>query len=390
MQSPAKSPAKSSGATPERSSAQDAPAEEERGKKRAAAAPAGPSSKRPRYDGKAFNELTISELEGIVREAADLKRQVASRDEEIAKLREKEERNANLSRQLKAVEAELGSKQKEAGKLQSAIKDQDKDLAEQVEHVKASLKRQLTSQFFWHNCLKDQLQKEGREIMGFVPNVSPEVLKALGAEAGTKTKYADTFWESTPVKTASNGLKLGLVRNMTFKYVKATGELKVEAVYRVVADQGAGKSAQKQPQPKKQQAKKAPKKKAQKSGAGAKSGQAGAAEEEEDDEEAEDDEEDFDEEEEDGEAEGEPEVPWAEPPAPAPPQPMWGSAALAAARELVSALLFTVSCTRSRASELVSELLFAAVLCTRSRASGLVSGLLFAVSSLKSDTPAAR
>uniref|UniRef100_A0A7S2NMA8 Uncharacterized protein n=1 Tax=Alexandrium andersonii TaxID=327968 RepID=A0A7S2NMA8_9DINO len=242
-------------AMPELLAPQDAPGSEERGKRTATAAvgstaPA-PALKRPRYDGKAFGDLSITELEGIVRKVTDLERQVATRDEEVARLKEKLFEKTALAKQTKQLENELEGKKKEADKLLSTVREQDKDISVQADRVKRSLQHQLVSQMFWLSALKDQLKGAGREIVAFAPNVSPEVLKELGGELGaTKTKYADVFFEALPTKTGANGQKLVLLRNITLKYVKASCELRVDATYRLADAKPPKKQAKKSVVPK--------------------------------------------------------------------------------------------------------------------------------------------
>jgi len=274
----------------ETSPSQEANATEEGGKRPASGA-AGPPSKRPRYEGKAFTELTIAELENVVREVTELKKQVSSRDAEIAQLRESVQNRAALAKEVKALEGELAAKQKEAGKLQSAVREQDEDVSTQADRVKRALRQQISNQMYYHPGMRELLQGPGREIVAFAPNVSMEVLKALGAEHGTKSKHADCFFGSLPTKSPSNGVKLALVRSITLKYVRASCELRLDGTYRIQGEGGKNKGPTKQ-------AKKAPKKRSSKGG-GAKAAEGGEDGEGEGDEDEEEDGED------DGDAEGE-------------------------------------------------------------------------------------
>jgi len=212
------------------------------GSKRGAGAATQPQAlKRPRYNDKNFGDLSVNDLEGIVREANALKRQCAAKDEELANLKELRAEKAALARQVKALEAEVAASQKETEKCKAAIKDQDDEVATQVDRLKKALKQTLSSQMVYASAFKDQLQEQGREISVWAANVTPELVKALGLEAGSKNKYSDSFFGTSITKT-SNNCKLVLARMMSVKYFKTSCELRLDASYSL---EGAKKPAKK-------------------------------------------------------------------------------------------------------------------------------------------------
>jgi len=241
----------------------DPPGAEER-TKRPGVGGGGTASKRPRYDGKPFGELTVNDLEHIVKEVGDLKKQLAAGDEEVARLKDALASKGGVAKQVKQLEADLVASQKDAAKYQAAVREQDEEITVQAERVKKALRQSLMGQMAFTPAWREQLQDKGRDIAAFAANVSPAVLKALGAEPGSKVKYADHFFETVPAKAATNGgVRLALARNLTLKYVKSTCELRVDAVYRIQPEEKKGQASKKQP-------KKATKKKGARRSSGAK------------------------------------------------------------------------------------------------------------------------
>jgi len=243
----------------------DATGAEERSKRPSVGA-GGPAPKKPRYDGKPFGELTVNDLEHIVKEVGDLKKQVAAREEEVARLKEALASKGGVAKQVKQLEADLAASQKEVTKYQAAVREQDEEVNVQAERVKKALRQQLTGQMVFTAAWREQLQDKGRDIVAFAANVSPAVLKALGTEPGSKVKYADHFFEAVLTRTVANGgIRLALARNLTFKYIKSTCELRVDALYKIQQEE-------KKSQANKKQAKKAAKKKSTRRGSGAAEG----------------------------------------------------------------------------------------------------------------------
>lgn len=187
-------------------------------------------AKRPRYNDKAFGDLSVNDLEGIVKEALAYKKACATQEAELALLKDVRTERAAMAKRIKALEGELASAQKEAERSRSAIQEQGASLAEQAERVKLALRRSLTQQMVFHPGMKDKLQGEGREIVAFAANVSPEILKELGAKPGSVTKYADSFF-SGELSRSNQGMKMVLARSLVMKYVKTTCELRVDATY---------------------------------------------------------------------------------------------------------------------------------------------------------------
>lgn len=188
------------------------------------------AQKRPRYNDKAFAELTITDLENACREVGSLKKQLATREEELTVLREVKAERAMLTKQIRALEGDVAGKEKEAEKLKASVSDHAESVSTQVDRIKKALRQSLAFQMVYCSAFKDQLDAEGREVLAIVPNVSFEVMKALGCEHGTKSKYSDRFFGS-PISRTHSGQKLQLSRVLVFKYFKTTAELRVEGTY---------------------------------------------------------------------------------------------------------------------------------------------------------------
>lgn len=285
----AASPDRNSEAAPHTEDGEEAEdAGEQGGKRCSKGGGASSAAKRPRYGGKAFVDLTVAELENAVRDLAALERQIAAKDDLLAKLQEKVSDKTALVKQVKALEGDLAAQQKEAEKFQSLAKGAVEDTKTHVEQVVEAIRKQCAAQMVYCAAFKEQLSRNGRDVTAFVPNISLEVLKALGGEPGqTVTKYSDVFFGHRVTKaTANSGVKLELRRPLKMKYVKTTRELRVDASYQM---EGA-----KRKKVEKAAAKKTPKKQRG----------ADAANDEEDEEEEEDDEGAEDDEGDEGEADG--------------------------------------------------------------------------------------
>eukprot|EP00931_Biecheleriopsis_adriatica_P057477 TRINITY_DN3409_c0_g1_i1.p1 TRINITY_DN3409_c0_g1~~TRINITY_DN3409_c0_g1_i1.p1 ORF type:complete len:261 (+),score=94.07 TRINITY_DN3409_c0_g1_i1:42-785(+) len=138
--------------------------------------------------------------------------------------------------------AELRGMSERIMKLEKA---KARDEEEAAPAVKRAVEAQLKSQMLLQRELsKYEVEKlkteEGRPIVSVVPNVNMELLKALGLdeldEDGTiKDKLASTFLMHLPVRTQHtppSEQSLHLVSNLSFKYVKKHGELRVFSAYK--------------------------------------------------------------------------------------------------------------------------------------------------------------
>lgn len=206
--------------------------EEESGKRGSAEdrATAALPAKRPRYNDKSFGDLCINDLEGIVRELIAHKKQCASQESELAQLKDVRTERAAMAKRVRGLEAELASTQREVEKSKGVIKEQDAALAEQTERVRHALRRAIQHQMVCYPGMKEKLQGDGREVVAYAPNVKPEILKLLGAQPGSVTKYAPAFFPGELSRT-HGGMKMVLARNLVVKYAKTTCELRVEATY---------------------------------------------------------------------------------------------------------------------------------------------------------------
>jgi len=173
--------------------------------------------RRPRWGDKAFDDITMKDVETIVRQVNMLEKKV--------------EENADIVAQFQEIKGEKKS-------LEKALVDVG---SEEVSRVKTCIGKQLLSQmqyvFAWNSELKDA----GRTISAFVPNVSLQLLKELGgSEDKPKTKQVCRYFEKAPTRqvpapTRKNEKPFGshlILSSMTFKYIKTTSELQVSATYK--------------------------------------------------------------------------------------------------------------------------------------------------------------
>jgi len=172
--------------------------------------------KRPRWGNTAFEDITIGDVESIVRQNAALLKKV--------------EANAEAAQQLKELQSQKKALEKELVEVGS----------DEVARVKNSISKQLGAQMLWVFPWNAEL-KEGRGISAYVPNVSPELLKALGGSTSSnQQKRAIWYFEKPLVRNVSSNrkneqpLQSGLVlgANVTLKYIKTTSELQVETTYK--------------------------------------------------------------------------------------------------------------------------------------------------------------
>jgi len=173
-------------------------------------------AKRPRWGDKAFDDITIGDVETLVRKCAALEKKV--------------EANAEAAEQLKELQNEKKALEKEMGEVGS----------DEVVMVKKNIAKQLSAQMLWAFPWNGEL-KEGRSISAFVPNVSPKLLKELGGLTSVnKEKQTICYFEKPLVKVVSSTRKAeqplmsGLVLGgkLALKYIKTTRELQVETTYK--------------------------------------------------------------------------------------------------------------------------------------------------------------
>jgi len=172
--------------------------------------------KRPRWGNTAFDDITIGDVESIVRQNAALLKKV--------------EANAEAAQQLKELQSQKKALEKELVEVGS----------DEVARVKSSISKQLYAQMLWHFSWNAEL-KEGRSISAWVPNVSPELLKALGGSTSSnQQRRASSYFEKALARVVSSTrkneqpLQSGLVlgANVTLKYFKTTSELQVDTTYK--------------------------------------------------------------------------------------------------------------------------------------------------------------
>eukprot|EP00932_Pfiesteria_piscicida_P000497 SRR837773.10486.p1 GENE.SRR837773.10486~~SRR837773.10486.p1 ORF type:complete len:344 (-),score=145.05 SRR837773.10486:70-1101(-) len=190
-----------------------------------------PAPKRPRYNDTPFGELTITDLENACREVLTLKRQVAAKDEELASLKDLRAEKAALARQVKALQGDVERTEKQADKLQDQVHEKKQDENAKLDRIKRAIKQCFLHQMTYQAAFQEQLSNGGRELAAFIPNVTPEQVKALGCDVGAaKKKYTDGFFGEI-VKRSQSNVKLTMSRSIVVKYVKTACELKVEGQY---------------------------------------------------------------------------------------------------------------------------------------------------------------
>lgn len=180
---------------------------------------------RPRWGEKPFQDITMGDVETLVRKCNALEKQVEANKEAADHLKEAQKREKDLEKQLE----EFGPKE--------------------IALVKASIAKQFLAQMHYFYAWNDDLKGSGREVQAFLPNVSLELLKALGGDLNqTKTKHTQVYFDKVPSKIlplpitkaekeaykaetpGGNALVLGGLT--TLKYVKTSRELQLKAFYK--------------------------------------------------------------------------------------------------------------------------------------------------------------
>jgi len=177
-------------------------------------------AKRPRWvhGDKAFEEINIADVETLVRRCNSLEKKVEENKDAVLQLSELQSEKKALEKEMVAI----GS--------------------DEVANVKASIAKNLRAQMSYVFAWDADLNDTGRSITAFVPNVSLQLLKALGGTVG-EPQQKRTLWyfDTAPTKkvqpTRKKGEKpsgSGLVLEpfITLKYIKTTSELQLSAVYK--------------------------------------------------------------------------------------------------------------------------------------------------------------
>jgi len=206
----------------------------------------GAATKRPRYNDKPFNDITVGDVENMAKEVMNLRKKCAKQQEELASLQNAKSEKTAMSKQNRELQAQVESVKKEADKLKSASKEHAVDKPErQAEEMKKVIEKNIRFQMTYEPAFSERLQGEGREVQTSVPNVSQEVLKILGIACGERqTKYADSFFGGPITKTVQNRPKLALKRDLSVKYYPTIGELRIEGHYAFENAKKTAKNAQ--------------------------------------------------------------------------------------------------------------------------------------------------
>lgn len=188
------------------------------GRKRKAKADGEAAVKKPRCNflDKAFDDLTMADVDKLVRRCNNLEKQVEVNAEAAQQLSEMKAKNKSLEKEMDAIDSD------------------------EVARVKAAICKQLHGQMHWNFQWNAEI-KDGRGITAFVPNVSADMLKALGGTPGQTTKkQTERYFEKAPSKSVTStrkneqplGSTLVLGSWLHFKWVKCNNELQVESTYK--------------------------------------------------------------------------------------------------------------------------------------------------------------
>jgi hypothetical protein len=185
-------------------------------KKKNTAAGLDRAAKRPRWGDKAFEDITLGDVEELVRKCNRLEKLVDTNGDAAQELKEALKREKELEKQLTVRKCE-------------------------VDEAKSAIKKQMQAQMLYASSWDEELAwgGRGREICAFLPSVSPEMLKALGGELNhPKSRRTTCFFDKVPSKTMDHGKKkkvLVLGSTVTLKYIKTSSELHVKASYTIGA-----------------------------------------------------------------------------------------------------------------------------------------------------------
>jgi len=183
-------------------------------------------ARRPRWNegDKAFEDITMGDVETLVRRCNALEKQVEANSEASQLLKDAQKRQRELERQVE----EYGPKE--------------------IALIKASIAKQFLAQMTYAFAWNQELKESGREVCAFLPNVSPDLLKSLGGDVNvSKTKQTKCFFDRVPSKPVQqpttnkadkekvekpggDGMVLGA--SIVLKYVKTSHELHIKGTYR--------------------------------------------------------------------------------------------------------------------------------------------------------------
>eukprot|EP00933_Yihiella_yeosuensis_P074117 TRINITY_DN82947_c0_g1_i1.p1 TRINITY_DN82947_c0_g1~~TRINITY_DN82947_c0_g1_i1.p1 ORF type:complete len:271 (-),score=91.35 TRINITY_DN82947_c0_g1_i1:147-959(-) len=175
------------------------------------------AAKRQKIGLKNFDDYTVADFKELIKTVGKLEAQLEAKDEEADEVAEKRKNQEH----------------KQARKADNSIKDA-------AEKVKQCIFKSIMDRMTPDKELSEKEQtklagKDGREISVFIPNVSMDVLAALGLDKGSgcivEQKSIDNFLPRRPSKTLTTG---GLVQTqwwISFRYVKTSSELRVTTNY---------------------------------------------------------------------------------------------------------------------------------------------------------------
>lgn len=190
--------------------------------------------KRPRYNDKPFNDITMGDVEAMAKEVINLRKKCAKQHEELTSLQNAKTEKLAMSKQNRELQAQFESIKKEADRLKGAYKEQAVDKPErQAEEVKKVIEKNIRFQMTYDAAFKERLHSDGIEVQTTVPNVSPEVLKLLGIiENGeVQTKHSYAFFGVWMTKAVQGHPKIAFKRDMSVRYFVTTGQLRIEGRY---------------------------------------------------------------------------------------------------------------------------------------------------------------
>jgi|EP00427_Karlodinium_veneficum_P020323 hypothetical protein len=187
-------------------------------KRRATVAGQERLAKRPRWGDKAFEDITLGDVEKLVKRCNFLEKQVETNAEAVQQLKDAQRKEKELVKEL----TEVGSNE--------------------VSQAKSAIAKQLLSQMIYTFAWNQDLKGGGREICAYVPNVTHELLKALGGDVNvTIKKQVKSYFDKPPCKSVPpsgnkeekpGGNGLVLHSYIALKYIKTTSELHVKTSYK--------------------------------------------------------------------------------------------------------------------------------------------------------------
>merc|ERR1712048_658736 len=167
------------------------------------------------------DEVTMKDVETLIRRCNSLSKKVESNAEAASQLKELQNAKRAIEKQVVLTTG-----------------------PEVVARAKACIAKQLLAQmvyvFAWNDELKDK--NGGRSIAAYLPNVSPELLSGLGGSMNSSVQkmpayyFDQPIWKAVPKSTRKDeqptGNHLVLGAYIQLKYIKTSCALEVTSTYK--------------------------------------------------------------------------------------------------------------------------------------------------------------